>query len=74
MPRTWLPDMEPEASTTIMASHCRAKAFFPSAGVETLPTTKPARPWRRVETSNGGKPNAEKLPNHCPKSPDGFAT
>jgi hypothetical protein len=41
MPRTWLPDMEPEASNTIMASSVQGAGLFSSAlEADRVPVTK----------------------------------
>src|SRR4029079_5126316 len=38
IPRVWLPDIEPEASNTIMASSVQGDGFFSSLLLEPLPT------------------------------------
>jgi hypothetical protein len=38
IPRVWLPDIEPEASNTIMASSMQGEGFFSSLLPEPLPT------------------------------------
>src|SRR3990170_5648085 len=44
MPRTWLPDMEPEASNTIMASSVQGEGLFSSAlEAERVPVMRPTK-------------------------------
>jgi hypothetical protein len=43
MPRVWLPDIEPEASNTIMASSVQGEGFFSSALLAERPKVSAAQ-------------------------------
>jgi hypothetical protein len=43
MPKVWLPDIEPEASNTIMASSLHGAGFFSSAAVAGVLASNPAK-------------------------------